>query len=108
MATPARKADILRSINLANPAHLTLVRKYKFLLARSAFNSDAAMAEAFGVDRSNMTRWKQGAGLSAENSDKIEESRLSSHSCSRFFLPRQFPNGCVESTRISIIGGRWM
>lgn len=72
MATPVRKAGILRSINLANPAHLTLIRKYKFLLARSAFNSDASMAEAFGVDRSNMTRWKQGAGLSAENSDKIE------------------------------------
>ena|SRR5688572_9192656 len=72
MATTARKAALRRSINLANPTHLTLIRKYKFLLARSAFTSDASMAKAFGVDRSNMTRWKQGAPLSAENSEKIE------------------------------------
>jgi uncharacterized protein (DUF2384 family) len=70
--TASAKTDFPGSINLANPAHLAVIRKYKFLLARSAFNSDSAMAEAFGVDRSNMTRWKRGAGLSPDNSDKIE------------------------------------
>jgi transcriptional regulator with XRE-family HTH domain len=33
---------------------------YRYHSARRAFESDAEMAEALGVNRSNITRWKQG------------------------------------------------
>ncbi len=72
MSNSTLKTSFPKSLNLANPAHLAAIRKYKFLVARSVFSSDSAMAAAFGVDRSNMKRWKLGAGISPEHSDRME------------------------------------
>ena len=72
MANAATNRAFPSSISLSNPAHLAAIRKYKFLVARSVFSSDSAMADAFGVDRSNMKRWKLGAGISSEHSNRIE------------------------------------
>jgi uncharacterized protein (DUF2384 family) len=72
MSNAARRTAFPRLVDLNNPLHLASIRKYKFLVARSVFSSDSAMADAFGVDRSNMTRWKRGAGISPEHSDRIE------------------------------------
>lgn len=72
MPNAAPKTNFPRSVSLVNPSHLAAIRKYKFLVARSVFASDSAMADAFGVDRSNMSRWKRGAGISREHSDRIE------------------------------------
>lgn len=72
MTPAARTSAFPRTVSLDNPAHLAAIRRYKFLVARSVFSSDAAMADAFGVDRSNMTRWKHGTGVSPEHRDRIE------------------------------------
>ena len=37
-----------------------LIRRARFASARTAFASDAAMAEALGADRSRAARWKAG------------------------------------------------
>ena len=42
---------------------------------RAVFDSDAEMARAFGIDRSNMTRWKSGMSV------RLKETRLLQEFC---------------------------
>lgn len=43
-----------------------------FLIARAVFTSDAEMALAFGVDRSNMKRWRLGAPISRAHAVRLQ------------------------------------
>jgi transcriptional regulator with XRE-family HTH domain len=43
------------------------IQRAYYLEARKAFTSDAALAEAMGVHRSQVTRWSQGRSAQAEN-----------------------------------------
>lgn len=58
-------------VELDDPNLGTTLQKVSYSLARSIFSSDAEMALAFGVDRSNMARWKAGAPLSAINLSRL-------------------------------------
>lgn len=71
-ATTVPKLPFPDQIQLADPALEPALRAVSFRLVRAVFDSDAAMAEAFGVDRSNMGRWKNGAPLSHENAARLQ------------------------------------
>ncbi|HEX8363070.1 MAG TPA: CII family transcriptional regulator [Longimicrobium sp.] len=43
------------------------IRRAQYLMARKAFPTDTALAEAIGVHRSQITRWKAGDPASPEN-----------------------------------------
>lgn len=58
-------------VKLDDPELGVVLQRVSFRLARSIFSSDADMALAFGVDRSNMARWKAGAPLAAENANRL-------------------------------------
>ena len=49
-----------------------VVRSATYFLVRSAFPSDAAIAEWAGVDRSRITRFKQGRNLEPATDDLLE------------------------------------
>jgi len=59
-------------VRLADPALGSTLQQVSFRIARAVFASDAEMALAFGVDRSNMARWKAGAPLSPENASRLQ------------------------------------
>ena len=59
-------------VRLADPTLGTTLQQVSFRVARAVFESDAEMALAFGVDRSNMARWKAGAPLSADNASRLQ------------------------------------
>lgn len=48
-----------------DPAHT--IRQAQYLMARKAFPTDAALADAIGVHRSQITRWKGGEPASPDN-----------------------------------------
>jgi hypothetical protein len=49
-----------------------IVRGATYFLVRSAFPSDAAIAEFAGIDRSRVTRFKQGKNLEPETSALLD------------------------------------
>ena len=49
-----------------------MVRGATYFLVRSAFASDAAIAEFAGIDRSRVTRFKQGKNLEPETSALLD------------------------------------
>ena len=50
-----------------------VIRGATYFLVRSAFPSDAAIAEFAGVDRSRVTRFKQGKNLEPATDDLLED-----------------------------------
>ncbi|HUQ45902.1 MAG TPA: hypothetical protein VM033_04590 [Gemmatimonadaceae bacterium] len=49
-----------------------IIRGATYFLVRSAFASDAAIAEFAGIDRSRVTRFKQGRNLEADTSALLD------------------------------------
>ena len=47
-----------------------------YLLARTAFKSDAELAQELGVNRSSVTRWKQGRPPKGVNSDILRDLNI--------------------------------
>lgn len=50
-----------------------VIRGATYFLVRSAFPSDAAIAEYAGIDRSRVTRFKQGRNLEPATDDLLED-----------------------------------
>ena len=50
-----------------------VIRGATYFLVRSAFPSDAAIAEFAGIDRSRVTRFKQGKNLEPATDDLLED-----------------------------------
>jgi hypothetical protein len=50
-----------------------VIRAATYILVRSAFPSDAAIADFAGVDRSRVTRFKQGKNLEPATDDLLED-----------------------------------
>ncbi len=67
----AKTLPFPNTVDLADPTLRPALQQVGFRLARAVFDSDAQMAQAFGVDRSNMARWKEGAPLSTENASRL-------------------------------------
>ncbi len=63
-ASAAQSVSFPGSVDLEDPALGRVLQRMSFLIARAVFTSDAEMALAFGVDRSNMKRWRLGAPIS--------------------------------------------
>ncbi len=59
-------------VRLGDPTLGPALQQVSFRVARAVFESDAAMALAFGVDRSNMARWKAGAPLSPAHANRLQ------------------------------------
>lgn len=60
------------------------IQRAYYLEARKGFTSDAALADAMGVHRSQVTRWSQGRSAQAENAWLLRDlaaavSRLADH-----------------------------
>lgn len=72
MATAAKALAFPETIELNDPTLGTSLQQVNFRLARAVFDSDAEMALAFGVDRSNMARWKAGAPVSPVNASRLQ------------------------------------
>jgi uncharacterized protein (DUF2384 family) len=70
-AAHAKALSFPDEVQLDDPGLGTVLQRVSFRLARSVFASDAEMALAFGVDRSNMARWKAGAPVTAENATRL-------------------------------------
>lgn len=58
-------------VRLDDPELGEALQRVSFRMARAVFDSDAEMALAFGVDRSNMSRWKAGAPMSPANTARL-------------------------------------
>lgn len=43
----------------------------QYILARTAFESDSALADTLGVNRSRVARWKQGEAADPENEERL-------------------------------------
>ncbi|HXC25647.1 MAG TPA: hypothetical protein VNU46_07005 [Gemmatimonadaceae bacterium] len=71
-AASAKVLPFPDEIQLGDPALGVTLQRVSFRIARAVFDSDAEMALAFGVDRSNMVRWKAGAPLSADNASRLQ------------------------------------
>lgn len=69
MARPASPAVATKRRRRTGPSHTYAVRLES---ARRAFPSDAKMAEALGVDRAQLKRWREGrTEPAAETADRI-------------------------------------
>lgn len=72
MARAAKTPIFPDKVRLDDPSLGRARQRVSFRMARAVFNSDAEMALAFGVDRSNMARWKAGASLSPANAARLQ------------------------------------
>ncbi|HVF38367.1 MAG TPA: hypothetical protein VM939_00605 [Gemmatimonadaceae bacterium] len=68
----ARALSFPDEVRLVDPGLGTVIQRFSFLIARAVFESDSEMALIFGVDRSNMKRWKSGAPLSRANAARLQ------------------------------------
>lgn len=72
MARAAKKVVFPDEVRLDDPELSRTLQRVSFRVARAVFDSDAEMALAFGVDRSNMARWKAGAPISSINATRLK------------------------------------
>ena len=63
-----KRQAVLSSIEASD-----VIRGATYFLVRSAFPSDAAIAEFAGIDRSRVTRFKQGRNLEPATDDLLED-----------------------------------
>lgn len=61
------------------------IRRAQYLMARKAFSTDAALAEAVGVHRSQVTRWKAGDPANAENAWLLRDLAFAAETLSEHF-----------------------
>jgi hypothetical protein len=61
------------------------IRRAQYLMARKAFATDAALAEAVGVHRSQVTRWKAGDPASTENAWLLRDLAFTAETLSEHF-----------------------
>jgi len=67
------------------PDAFRAIRRAQYLMARKAFSTDAALAEAVGVHRSQVTRWKAGDPASAENAWLLRDLAFAAETLSEHF-----------------------
>lgn len=91
MASPARPLTFPASTDLSDPALRTALQRMRFAVARAAFHSDAQMALAFGVDRSNMTRFRAGAAMSPGNVERLQALETAVTLLLSFLAPTTIP-----------------
>jgi hypothetical protein len=97
---------------LTTEAHA--IRRAQYLMARKAFPTDTALAEAVGVHRSQITRWKAGDPASPENAWLLRDlafaaETLSEHldtAASHAWLHGRSPELNGETPLDAIRGGR--
>lgn len=58
--------------NTSAPDVDALIQRARYASVRRVFESDAAMAEAFGVNRSAVAHWKRGSPISQENLELLQ------------------------------------
>jgi hypothetical protein len=86
--TPLRELGLLRK-----PAHSPppspdasrAIRRAQYLMARKAFSTDTALAEAIGVHRSQVTRWKAGDPANPENAWLLRDLAFAAETLSEHF-----------------------
>lgn len=61
------------------------IRRAQYLMARKAFATDAALAEAIGVHRSQVTRWRAGDPASTENAWLLRDLAFAAETLSEHF-----------------------
>lgn len=71
-ASTAQSISFPGSLDLQDPTLGRALQRMSFLIARAVFTSDAEMALAFGVDRSNMKRWRLGAPISRAHAVRLQ------------------------------------
>jgi hypothetical protein len=81
----------LRQSGLANGALRPARRRADVELARGVFPSDAEMAAAFGVDRSNIARWRAGAPVSPEHRTMLHNLATAIAMLLEFLSPTTVP-----------------
>ena len=64
---------VKRQAALSSGEASEVIRGATYFLVRSAFPSDAAVAEFAGIDRSRVTRFKQGRNLEPATDDLLED-----------------------------------
>ena len=62
---PGRRGERAAGCRRSSPAQC--IQRAYYLEARKAFATDAALADAMGVNRSQVTRWAQGRSAQADN-----------------------------------------
>lgn len=62
-----------------------IIRRALYLMARKAFPTDAALAEAIGVHRSQITRWKAGDPANSENAWLLRDFAFAGETLSEHF-----------------------
>lgn len=67
----ARPLSFPGEVKLEDPRLGRVLQRMSFLIARAVFESDAEMALVFGVDRSNMKRWRLGAPMSRVHAARL-------------------------------------
>ena len=72
---------------IAAPSASQAIRRAQYLMARKAFPTDAALADAVGVHRSQITRWKVGDPASAENAWLLRDLAFAAETLSEYFDP---------------------
>ncbi|MBA3340890.1 MAG: hypothetical protein H0T48_03560 [Gemmatimonadaceae bacterium] len=72
VSSATRRFSFPDEVELVDPSLGVDLQRFGFLIARAVFESDSEMALAFGVDRSNMKRWKAGAPLSTTNAARLK------------------------------------
>lgn len=90
-AAAAKALSFPDEVRLDDPALGTALQRVSVRLARAVFDSDAEMALAFGVDRSNMVRWKRGAPLSPEHAGRLQAFEVVVSLLLGFLAPTTIP-----------------
>lgn len=63
------------------------IRRAQYLMARKAFPTDSSLAEAIGVHRSQITRWKAGDPASPENAWLLRDLAFAAETLAEHFDP---------------------
>lgn len=91
MTSSARPLTFPAHPDLSDPGLRPALQRMGFAVARAAFDSDAQMALAFGVDRSNMARWRAGAAMSLENVERLQAFETAVTLLLSFLAPTTIP-----------------
>jgi hypothetical protein len=87
----ARTRTTRSHLMLEDAALRPALRRGDVDLARRVFGSDSEMAAAFGVDRSNIARWRAGAPVSSEHRVMLHNLATAAAMLLEFLSPTTIP-----------------
>ncbi|HEX6040160.1 hypothetical protein [Longimicrobium sp.] len=84
---PGKQARDAEWVNLQNVDPDVCIQRAYYLEARKGFATDSALAEAMGVNRSQVSRWAQGRAAHAENAWLLRDLATAVSRMADFYNP---------------------